>query len=245
MDFVSALVAAALSGAVAQLDQPATPLETPPELRPAVVDAAPAVVEEPVQATEDPATFEDPALLEDAAAIRAVADRVFDYIESIDTMRGRFLQLGPYDELQEGAFYLRRPGRIRFEYDPPNPLLVVADGSFVVVEDRDLETTDRAPIRATPLKYLLRRKIDRDALQVVAIEETPDTLAVTVSSDDDEAQGALTLVLAQPALELRQWSVTDPQGLVTTVSLSNLVRGERLDPALFVVRDERRFGRGR
>lgn len=169
----------------------------------------------------------------DPAADKETAAEVFDYIESLGTMRGRFVQIDPYGGVAEGAFYLRRPGRIRFDYDPPNPNLIVADGSWVIVQDRDLETTDRIPIGQTPLKYLLRSEVERDDLEILAVEREAGALALSLASTDSETEGVLTLVFSEPQLELRQWSVTDPQGQITTIALRDVVKGIRIDSRLF------------
>lgn len=174
----------------------------------------------------------------DPAADKETAAAVFDYIESLRTLRGRFVQIDPYGGVSEGTFYLRRPGRIRFEYDPPNPNLIVADGAWVIVQDRDLETTDRIPIGQTPLKYLLRSEVDRDDLEIVAVEREAGALALSLASTDSETEGVLTLVFSEPQLELRQWSVTDPQGQVTTIALRDVVKGVRIDSRLFDLNED-------
>jgi len=188
----------------------------------------------------DEASAAAPAAEPDAAMDAEVA-RIVAYIEALGPTKGRFAQISPDGGLATGAFYLKRPGRIRFDYDPPSPTLVVADGVRVVVQDRDLETTDGYPIGATPLKFLLGAEIDRADFRVLDVRRQPGFVSVTVASKDEETPGSLTLTFAEPVLELRQWTIVDAQGLQTTVSFSDLTQVARLDPALFVVRDTRRF----
>lgn len=206
-----------------------------------IADEAPPGDEAPIES--EPVWVEPKPLPAEEAA--AVAADLFGYIESIETMRGRFIQIGPDGSVQDGMFYLRRPGRARFEYDAPNPTLIVADGTWVIVQDRDLETTDRVPLRSTPLKFLLQRNVKTDDLRVERVVRAPGEVAVTLAADDEDTAGALTMVFSQPTLELRQWTVVDGRGYPTTVALSDVVSGVSLDPRLFVVRDETRFTRGR
>ncbi|MEL7029022.1 MAG: outer-membrane lipoprotein carrier protein LolA [Pseudomonadota bacterium] len=214
------------------------PLTEPPELRGEIPPDVPLSPEPPAAELAEPASVEAPVA---EPGTEDDVERTIAYIESIDTLKGRFAQISPDGALATGAFYLKRPGRVRFEYDPPSPTLVVADGVRVVIQDRDLETTDGYPINATPLKFLLGENIDRDEIRVLDVIREPGALTVAVASRDEETPGSIAVTLAEPALELRQWVVTDAQGLQTTVILSDLQRAVDLDPGLFVARDTRRF----
>ena len=185
-----------------------------------------------------------PAISDPEDAYEEILDRVNASINQISTLEGRFLQIAPNGSLNEGAFYMRRPGRLRFEYDDPNPNLIVADGTWVILENRDLKTVDRYPLRATPLKLLLKKNVNlaKDA-RIVGVEERGDTLLITVRDDKDDAQGELTLIFSDPDLTLIQWVITDAQGLQTTISLRDVKQGTKISPALFVVRDKNPFDR--
>mgnify|MGYP001337998122 CR=1 FL=1 len=163
----------------------------------------------------------------------AVADRLIDYIENIDTLQGDFTQIAPSGAISEGRFYLRRPGLLRFEYDPPQPLLIVANGGMVYVRDDALDTTDSYPAGKTPLKFLLSKKFDRDDAKVVAVDRGVDTVAVTFASTDAETEGEITLIAEAPNFVLRRWIVRDLQGGVTVVTLNNVVAGKRIANRLF------------
>ncbi len=167
----------------------------------------------------------------------AVANKLIDYIESIDTLQGDFTQVAPSGAVSEGKFYLRRPGLLRFEYEPPQPLLIVANGGMVYVHDDSLDTTDSYPVGKTPLKFLLGKKIDRDDAQVVGVDRGVDNVAVTFASDDEETEGDLTLIASAPDFQLRRWIVRDLQGGVTIVTLDNVVPGQRLANRLFEAPD--------
>lgn len=191
----------------------------------------------PLQSIEDNATVSPPPA-EVATAPAVAPEDIFAYIESLTTLEGRFIQVAPDGRTSEGAFYLRRPGRMRFEYDAPSPILIVADGSWVVVQDTELETADRYPIRSTPLKYLLNKRIDWDDLEVAELAEEPGAVSITLRSRDEETPGAITMAFDAPALSLRHWQVEDAQGLRTLVALSNVTAGGKIDPRKFVVEEE-------
>lgn len=164
--------------------------------------------------------------------------RISNYLNGVDTMRGTFVQVGPDGDLSDGTFYMRRPGRIRFEYVPPNPGLVVADGTWVGVYDIELCTLDRVPLGDTPLEILLKDRVNlRDERAVSSIERAEGQLRVTAIDPDDPAAGSITMIFADTPLELRQWTVTDAQGLVTTVALSETVVNVSLDPNLFRIEE--------
>jgi len=164
--------------------------------------------------------------------------RISNYLNGVTTLEGNFVQIGHDGELSEGLFYLRRPGRIRFEYKPPNPALVVADGVWVGVYDKRLNTLDRIPLKSTPLYILVRKKVDlRKEGGIRSIERSPGLMRVTVIDPDAADQGSITMVFAENPLELRQWIVVDPQGLTTTVALSEMRANVELDPNLFFIED--------
>ncbi len=195
------------------------------------------------EAPRSPLSAEDAAETAPLDIDQAMAE-IAAYIESIDTMRGDFLQIAADGSVSDGQFYIRRPGRLRFEYAAPSPNLVIADGTWVVLQDTELKTTDRYPLRSTPLRLLLARNVDLSALTVVSVAREAGLLTATLQSNDEETYGTLSLVFAEPELELRQWTVIDAQGFATTIVLNNVVRGEKLDPRLFVAKDTQRFLQG-
>ena len=164
--------------------------------------------------------------------------RISNYLNGVKTLEGSFVQIGHDGELSEGLFYLRRPGRIRFEYKPPNPALVVADGTWVGVYDTRLNTLDRIPLKSTPLNLLLKKRVDlRKENAVRSIERGAGQMRVTAINPDEPDQGSITMVFAENPLELRQWIVVDPQGLTTTVALSEMRSNVEIDPNLFFIED--------
>jgi outer membrane lipoprotein-sorting protein len=166
---------------------------------------------------------------------RAVVDRVSTYLSSTRILSGDFVQVGPDGKKSEGEFFMQKPGRIRFDYNPPNPLELIADGSSVVVRDRKLATQDLYPLSQTPLRFLLSDRIDllRDT-NLVGVYA--DNVFVTVVIEEKQIIGGthrLMLMFGAQDFQLRQWTVTDPQGYDTTVAVYNLDTTKRPDPNLF------------
>ena len=162
------------------------------------------------------------------------------------SFQGRFTQYGSDGSIASGTIHLQRPGRVRFEYDAPNPLLIVSDGVTLVQQDRALETFDRVPLAATPLNYFLKEnvRLQEDA-EVIGLQKLPTEWRVTAKDGSGEMAGAITLVFDAATLALRQWIIMDEFGGQTRVELSELRYNERLDPRLFVLRDEREDRRDR
>jgi len=175
---------------------------------------------------------------------RALLDRISMYLSSVQTMVGNFVQIGPDGSRTQGTFYLQKPGKMRFEYNPPTPIDIIADGSSVVVRDRNLATQDLYPLSQTPLRYLLADRIDllRDT-DVVSVS-ADDTFVTVVVEEKQLVVGTSKLMVMFDAkdLTLKQWTVTDPQGLDTTVAVYNLDATKKPDPNLFVINYTRNPG---
>jgi len=168
---------------------------------------------------------------------RAMLDKVSNYLSSVQTMVGNFVQVGPDGRRVDGTFSIQKPGKVRFQYNPPSPIDIIADGSSVVVRDRSLETADFYPLSQTPLRYLLADRIDllhdTDVLSVSA----DDTFVTVVIEETQVMTGTNRLMIMFDAknMQLKQWTVTDPQGLDTTVAVYNLDSVKKPDPNLFVI----------
>lgn len=163
----------------------------------------------------------------------AVADLALKALEATTTMKGEFTQTAPSGAISTGRFFLRRPGQIRFDFNAPSPLTIVATSGVVYVRDNDLEETDSYPLKKTPLKYLLSKRIDLKDARLDGVRRSADSVAVSYVSDDEELEGRLTLVLSAPDLALKEWMIEDAQGGATVVSLRKVAVGEALDSRLF------------
>jgi len=171
------------------------------------------------------------------ATQRALVDRVSQYLSGLQTLVGDFVQVGPDGQRTEGQFFIQKPGKVRFEYNPPSPVDVVADGHSVVVRDRKLDTQQLFSLSQTPLRFLLSDRIDllRDT-NLVSVS-ADDTFVTVVIEETQTLIGTSRLMLMVGAkdFQLRQWTVTDPQGFDTTVAVYNLDTTKKLDPNLFKI----------
>lgn len=185
-----------------------------------------------------PAPSAVPAMTE---ADLAALDRISAYLNSIHTLQGDFVQIDPNGDIEQGKFYLSRPGRLRFEYTPPSPTLIVSDGRWVSVANTKLKTVNRYPLSSTPLDLLLGDKVDlRHNRQILAVQHQAGALIVLARTSTNRTKANIRLEFADPEIELREWTVLDDQGLTTTVSLRGLQYGVPLNDSLFVMRDLRR-----
>lgn len=209
-----------------------------------------------LQAT-DPATAQDEPVSPPTATSETVTAPTLDreraitgintYLNAVETLRSRFIQIAPDGSFAEGDLALSRPGRLRLDYDEPNPLRIIADGTTVAVEDQALETVDRIPLRSTPLWWLLKPEINiSEDAAIVSMESEFGFLYLTLRDPSGEMEGEIMFVFAEPNYELREWFVTDALGEITRVSLTDVQSGVSLNARLFVIpepenrRDSRR-----
>ncbi len=167
---------------------------------------------------------------DDAAAVQ----RAVRYLNDLSTLRARFLQVSSNGTYAEGDVIIQRPGRLRFEYDPPNPVLLIADGLNFLFYDRELKQATFLPLWETPLWFLIREKVQlSDEVQVVAVERGPGVLKLTLSDKESADAGSMTLIFSDAPLSLRKWELVDSQGISTQVSLINPVYGGPVDSKAF------------
>jgi len=172
---------------------------------------------------------------ERSEADKTALDRISAALNAIHTLKGSFVQIGPDGQIDEGIFYIEKPGRMRFEYHAPNPILIVSDGTTLAVQNRKLDTLDHYPIWSTPLDLILSNDLNLDKnTSVAGVSREPGELIVNARANSDKVNGNITLVFTDPGLELRQWTIVDAQGLSTTVSVRDVQQGVSIDPALFV-----------
>jgi outer membrane lipoprotein-sorting protein len=171
------------------------------------------------------------------ATQKAQAAKVSAYLSSLSTLVGNFVQVGPDGSRTTGDFFIQKPGKVRFEYDAPTTIAMIADGQSLAVRDNKLATQDIYPLSQTPLRYLLSDRIDlmRDT-NVVAV--TGDELYTSVIIEEKNAlvgTSRLMLMIGTKDGQLKQWTVTDPQGYDTTVAIYNLDTTKKPDPGLFKI----------
>ncbi|MEO1092978.1 MAG: outer membrane lipoprotein carrier protein LolA [Pseudomonadota bacterium] len=170
-----------------------------------------------------------------AAALPSdIIAQVEAYLNGIETLRARFVQVAPNGTRSDGKVFMHRPGRMRFEYDPPNQLVILAtDWRVVVIDDRTGQT-NTIPVARTPLGLILEEPVRLSGdVTIDRIEEVDGELRLTVFKTDEPGLGELELVFGQEPLELRRWRVLDAQGKVTHIQLQDVEINVPLDGRLF------------
>jgi outer membrane lipoprotein-sorting protein len=170
---------------------------------------------------------------------QALIDKATAYLQGLKSVTGRFVQNSYNGSTSTGVFYMQRPGKARFQYDPPAQMVVVSDGYNVSVIDARLRTHDQYPLGRTPLVLLLARQVRLDrGVVVTQVDRTADGFAITARDGRKEAAGSITLDFGHDPIALRGWSVIDAQGRQTRVTLGALSPVSDLDPNLFVIPDD-------
>jgi outer membrane lipoprotein-sorting protein len=165
------------------------------------------------------------------------------YLNSFRTLQARFEQIGPDGGMATGKVFLERPGRMRFDYDPPSQVLLVATDWRLIFWDGSIDQQNVIPLAQTPLGFLLAERVELGGeVKVLDVREQEGEIDVTVVRAAEPDQGSVTLVFGNAPVALRRWSVTDAQALVTQVLLHDVELDVPLDPALFRWRDPKLFG---
>lgn len=161
--------------------------------------------------------------------------RIEEYLNSITTLKSRFIQMASTGETSEGDFMLWRPGRLRIAYDPPSPVVIKSNGLFLVYHDTELDQMTHVPLAATPAGVLVDDSVilNGEDLAVTAIRRGVNTLDVSIMQRDDPHAGRITLIFTDRPLRLQRWVVLDAQGVTTNFALVGAQTGVTLDPALF------------
>lgn len=172
---------------------------------------------------------------------RAEVQRVEDYFNQLTSMRSTFLQASSTGLVARGVVWLERPGRMRFEYAPPSPVLITADGIWLTYQDNDLEQTTQIPLISSPLSVLVSDEVDlMDELVVEDVQKGSNVIRLQLRQRDDPDQGNVILTFQDNPLSLKQWIITDAQGVEVKVALLDPVFGLDLPPDLWRPND---FGR--
>lgn len=180
-----------------------------------------------------------------APADQTMVDQAVSYLQSMKSVKGRFVQTDARGATSQGSIYLQRPGKARFAYDPPSGLTVVSDGSKVSVADKRLKTFNQYPLSATPLALLLAREVRLDrGVQVTNVTRLADGFTLTARDAKKQTRGQITLTFTSAPVKLVGWTVTDAQGGTTRVQITDL-QSASIDPGLFVMKDPRPKGGAR
>ncbi|WP_423415804.1 outer-membrane lipoprotein carrier protein LolA [Hyphomicrobium sp. B1] len=166
-----------------------------------------------------------------------IVDDVSAYFESLQDLKGTFVQTDADSKKMKGKFFVKRPGRFRFDYALPSRQIIVSDGQNLAIQDLDLNNEDRVSLDQTPFRLLLRKDVNllRDA-KILEVQQSADLIVLTLEDKDPNSPGRIKLFLAtKPAMELKEWVTTDAQGQDTRIQLSQLVKTDDLDGNLFKI----------
>lgn len=168
---------------------------------------------------------------------RDIVKKVSDYFNTLGDLKGAFIQTTADNKRMKGKFYVKRPGRFRFDYSLPSKQVIISDGEYLAIQDLDLNNEDRVALDQTPFRLLLRKDVDlvRDA-RITEVQEADDLIVVALEDKSPDAPGKIRLFLAkQPELALKEWVTTDAQGTDTRVEVSELNKAEDIDTTLFKI----------
>ena len=181
-----------------------------------------------------PSSGKTPQAANLSAGDKADIARIERYLNSISTMRARFLQVAANDELSQGWVHLSRPGKLRVEYDPPTPVLIIGDGSWLIYHDSELEQTTYQSLGSSLAGFLVQKTVRLGGeVTVTGLERGPGVIRVKLIKTGEGEEGSLALTFSDRPLVLRQWTITDAEGQATQIALVNTQFGLSLDAALF------------
>jgi outer membrane lipoprotein-sorting protein len=174
---------------------------------------------------------------------RAEVARIEAYLNSVRTMVSPFMQTASDGSVANGTMYLQRPGKLRIEYDPPSPIVIVSSGGQLLYFDKQLQQVTYVPTSSTPAGVLVQDPLKLSGeLTVTKVEHGAGVIRLTVVHTSEPDAGQVTLVFADQPLQLKQWTVIDSRGVQTQVALLDPVLGGPIDPKRFEVNDPRTPG---
>jgi len=195
------------------------------------------IVASPVVAAEK-SIFVDDSVIENN---KYTIQRIERYLSDLTTIVSEFTQVAPDGSLTNGKFFLQRPGRMRWQYNPPTPVLMVANGSELVFYDYELEQVSHIPLDGSLISFLAQDKISFGGnVGITQFSNEAAAIRIEVAQKKKPTEGKLMLEFSDKPLQLRSMVVTDATGQITTVALTNARFGEKIEPSLFVFKDPRK-----
>jgi outer membrane lipoprotein-sorting protein len=168
---------------------------------------------------------------------KKIVDDVSAYFKSLQNLKGQFTQTDADNKRLKGKFFVKRPGRFRFDYALPSKQIIISDGQNLAIQDLDLNNEDRVSLDQTPFRLLLQDDVNlqRDA-KIIEVQESTDLIVLSLEDKDPNSPGRIKLFLAtKPTMELKEWVTTDAQGLDTRIQLSQLDKTADIDGNLFKI----------
>ena len=160
---------------------------------------------------------------------------VSKYFNDLKQLKGAFNQTNADGKKLRGKFYIKQPGKFRFDYGSGSKMIIVSDGKYLSIQDLDLKTDSNWELDRTPFRLLLRKDVDlmRDAA-ILEVQDVDDLIIISVQDKSPDTPGRIKLFLAKkPALELKEWVTTDAQGIDTRIEIGDLNRTEEIASDLF------------
>lgn len=159
------------------------------------------------------------------------------YFAELQNLKGAFVQTGADKKRMKGKFFVKRPGRFRFDYALPSKQIIISDGESLAIQDLDLNNEDRVQLDQTPFRLLLRKDVDllRDA-KITEVQQAEDLIVLGLQDKSPDSPGTIRLYLSKkPSIELKEWVTTDAQGLDTRIEVTDLVKTDDIDANLFKI----------
>lgn len=159
------------------------------------------------------------------------------YFNDLKHLKGAFVQTNPDKKRMKGKFYLKRPGKFRFDYALPSKQIIISDGEYLAIQDLDLNNEDRIALDQTPFRLVMRKDVDllRDA-KILDAQQSEDLIVLTIQDKDPNTPGRIKLFLAtKPTVDLKEWVTTDAQSQETRVEISDVNKTDDVDAGLFKI----------
>lgn len=201
----------------------------------------PVLAQTPVHGQDEEIVTEDEMDLKDPSGEAATIRSIENYLESFRSMRADFIQTDSNGGEARGRMYLSRPGKIRFDYDLPTPVLLVSDGGSLVYYDSKLQQVTYIPLGSTPAEIIIGDKINLNSkeIKIVNLERRAGEIVMALQSADKQRPGLITFFFQEEPIALRRWSYVDGQQVTTTVSLQNIETNIAFDTRMFRFIDPR------
>ncbi|MBT5107316.1 MAG: outer membrane lipoprotein carrier protein LolA [Rhodospirillaceae bacterium] len=188
-------------------------------------------------------TFGFPALSASSPTYPPKIKRIEAYLNSITTLQSRFLQENPDGSVSEGILYLDRPGNLRFEYDPPDPYLIMVKEKWLIFVDKELPQTTYIAVEKTPAYFLTQEIVDfSKGLEITRFEHRDGAFRLDIQQNAEDNAGSVTLIFSDKPLTLRKWRSYGVDGGITDTTLINPEFGASLDGAIFEFEEPRGEG---
>jgi outer membrane lipoprotein-sorting protein len=165
-----------------------------------------------------------------------VVTKVNAYFNKLTDLQGTFLQTDPDGKHKRGRFYFQRPGKVRFDYTQPNSLRIISDGRSLAIEDHNLNTSEKYPLDVTPFRLLLSETVDlaKDA-KITGVEQGPEMTILTVEDKNGESNGRIRLFFNKADMSLKEWIISDAQGLDTRIEVADLDQNKKIAENIFII----------